>query len=211
MRLTLLQRPMRAINTLLARRQQIRYRAFYDELTGLPNRYLFMDRLGQMLARAQRHPPGFTLVYLDVDDFKAVNDGFGHCVGDALLRHVGACLAAGLRSGDTAARLGGDEFALLLDMDDASTVRAAIHRLEDALRRPVSIDDRQLAVSCSIGFSIYPHDGEDASMLLRRADIAMYGHKHGGVRRASRAARDSLMPGFSGSALLPAAPESRSS
>lgn len=185
MGITLLKRPVTAINALLARRQQIHYRAFYDELTGLPNRYLFRDRLEQTLARAQRHPPGFAVVYVDVDGFKAVNDGHGHWIGDELLKHVGSCLSAGLRAGDTAARLGGDEFALLLlEVDDAPTVRSAIHRVEDALRRPASIDGRLLAVSCSIGFSIYPHDGVDASMLLRRADMAMYAHKNYRVHKA---------------------------
>jgi diguanylate cyclase (GGDEF)-like protein len=195
MRFTLLQRPVTAINSLLTRRQQIRYRAFHDELTGLPNRYLFRDRLEQALARAQRHPPGFAVVYVDVDGFKAVNDGYGHWMGDELLRHIGSCLSAGLRAADTAARLGGDEFALLLqDVDDAHTVRAAIQRVEEALHRPVRIDGRRLDVSCSVGFSLYPHDGVDASMLLRHADMAMYTHKNDALRRVSRRGADSRMP-----------------
>jgi diguanylate cyclase (GGDEF)-like protein len=195
MQFTSLKRPVSTIATMLSRWQQIRYRAFHDELTGLPNRYLFSDRLEQTLARALRQPPGFALVYADVDGFKAVNDVLGHWAGDELLKHVGSCLAAGLRAGDTAARLGGDEFALLLlDVDDAVSVRAAIRRIEDALRPPLRIDGRELAVSCSIGFSIFPHDGADASMLLRQADMAMYRHKRGSVRRVSIGAPQPVAP-----------------
>lgn len=175
------------VATILAarqRRRQIVYRAFYDELTGLPNRYLFVDRLDQALARRPRQTPGFAVIYVDVDHFKAVNDQFGHWAGDELLKHVGVCLTATLRAGDTVARLGGDEFALLLlDVCDAGRVGAAIDRLHDALRHPARIDGRDLAVSCSIGFSLFPQDGIDAVRLLRQADTSMYLHKRNGAAR----------------------------
>jgi diguanylate cyclase (GGDEF)-like protein len=173
-----LKQSIAAIATARRRRELIQHRAFYDELTGLPNRYLFGDRLEQALARAQRRPCSFALAFIDIDRFKMVNDAFGHCVGDELLRHIGACLTATLRAGDTAARFGGDEFVLLLlDVSGAAVVDGAIARLNNALHQPVSIDGHDLAPSCSIGVSLFPRDGADASSLLKQADVAMYARK----------------------------------
>jgi diguanylate cyclase (GGDEF)-like protein len=180
MRFNLLKQSLTAIATTRRRRRDlIEYRAFYDEVTGLPNRYLFRDRLEQALAQAQRRPCTFAVAFIDIDKFKMVNDAFGHYVGDGLLRHIGACLTTTLRAGDTAARLGGDEFVLLLlDISDVAMVYGAIDRINNALREPVRIDGHDLAPSCSIGISLFPQDGVDGPSLLKRADAAMYAQKY---------------------------------
>jgi len=184
MQFTMLKQTMTAFMAARERRRQILYRAFHDELTGLPNRYSFRDRLEEALAGRRAPSKGFAVIYVDVDRFKVVNDQFGHSAGDELLKHVGACLAATLRAGDTAARVGGDEFALLLlDVGDTSQVDAAVHRLHDALRHPARIDDRNVMVSCSIGFSLFPQDGSDAHRLLHQADMSMYRHKRSGAAK----------------------------
>ena len=177
----LLKQSIAAIATAGRQRELIQHRAFYDELTGLPNRYLFGDRLEQALARAHRRPCGFAVAFIDIDRFKMVNDVCGHCVGDKLLRHIGACLTSTLRAGDTAARFGGDEFVLLLlDLSDVAVANGAIERLDTALRQPVRIDGHDLAPSCSIGVSVFPQDGADAHSLLKQADVAMYAQKNTG-------------------------------
>lgn len=180
---SLLQQVVDSIIAAIEERRRIRHLAFHDELTGLPNRYLFADRLSQALERARRTSERFAVLYVDVDRFKHVNDGFGHLAGDALLRHVGNCLAATLRAGDTVARLGGDEFALVLqDVSGPEPVEGAIERMHEALRLPVSIEGNRVSVSCSIGYSIYPEDGVEATALLKRADLIMYA-----CRRRNRA------------------------
>jgi diguanylate cyclase (GGDEF)-like protein len=178
----LLKQSMGVIARAKRRRKHIEHRAFHDELTGLPNRYLFSDRLEQALAQAHhRRPCSFAVAFIDIDRFKIVNDAFGHGAGDELLRHIAACLTATLRAGDTAARLGGDEFVLLLvDVSDAAVVHREIDRINTALRQPVSIDGHYLAPSCSIGVSFFPQDGVDARSLLKRADAAMYAKKNAG-------------------------------
>lgn len=180
---SLLQQVVDSIIAAIEERRRIRHLAFHDELTGLPNRYLFADRLAQALERARRTSERFAVLYVDVDRFKHVNDGFGHLAGDALLQHVASCLAATLRAGDTVARLGGDEFALVLHgVGDKADAQGAIDRIHEALRLPVAIDGNALSASCSIGYSIYPDDGVDANALLKRADLTMYA-----CRRRNRA------------------------
>lgn len=191
MRLELFKRTIEAITASRQLRQQIERRAHYDELTGLANRHLLRDRLEQAVAHARRQNHGFAVVFIDVDRFKRVNDRFGHCVGDELLRHVGARLSATLRAGDTAARLGGDEFVLLLlEVDDAAAVSTALERLYHALRQPVRIEEREFEVSCSIGCSLFPRDGIDPSSLLRQADLAMYMRKD--AARANNSQTESI-------------------
>lgn len=158
--------------------QRLERCAYYDELTGLANRHLLRDRLEQAVAHARRHAHGFAVIFIDVDRFKVINDCFGHSVGDELLKHVGLRLAATLRAGDTAARLGGDEFVLLLPgVDDTAMASATVDRINDALSQPITIEKRELEVSCSIGCSLFPQDGADGSSLLRQADHAMYVRK----------------------------------
>jgi diguanylate cyclase (GGDEF)-like protein len=149
--------------------------AQYDELTGLPNRGLLMDRLGLALAQARRHGWRVGVMFIDLDGFKAVNDSCGHAVGDKLLAHVGPLLRRATRGGDTVARVGGDEFAALLPMlNRIKDAQAVAQKLARALVQPVVIEGHRLTASASIGISIFPWDGEDGDTLLRMADLAMY-------------------------------------
>lgn len=161
------------------------YDAFYDSLTGLPNRALFMDRLGRVVERAKRNPEySFVVLFLDLDGFKWVNDTLGHAVGDRLLRDVARRLRRCVRPSDTVARLGGDEFTILLE--DASDVDAAVQvtrRIDDALAASFSLDPYVLFVSASIGIAGNVRRYARADELLRDADIAMYRAKSGGAGR----------------------------
>ncbi len=165
---------------------RIEYQAFYDLLTDLPNRRLFMDRLEQDLAHARRRGHYGALLFLDLDRFKTINDSLGHHIGDSLLQEVAQRLRAVLRQEDTAARLGGDEFVVLLSelSDDAehaaNTAQAVAERLLTALMRPYGIDHHDLHSSASIGIALYPMADESVDDLLRQADIAMYRAKESG-------------------------------
>lgn len=152
--------------------------AYQDSLTGLPNRSLLQDRLVQALKHAKRHRQKVTLLYLDLDGFKAINDTFGHGIGDELLKVVGDRLQNQLRSSDTVARLGGDEFLILLP--EAGRVRAGsiiAGKILSEIRRPYMISDRKIQISASIGMAIYPNDGRSAETLIKKADQAMYAAK----------------------------------
>jgi diguanylate cyclase (GGDEF)-like protein/PAS domain S-box-containing protein len=154
--------------------QELRYQAFHDSLTGLANRALFEDRLSHALAGLPRTGAGLTVLFIDLDDFKTVNDSLGHSAGDELLRAVGDRLRHNLRSTDTAARLGGDEFGVLLD--DAATFATAAEaarRLLAALEPPFLIEGRNLNVTASIGIAVADR-GSEAMQLMRNADLAMY-------------------------------------
>ena len=165
-------------------RDQLAHRAFHDPLTGLPNRALFEDRLEHALARAERHREHVTVLFVDLDDFKAVNDGFGHEVGDTLLVAVGRRLESTLRPGDTVARLGGDEFAVLLeDGDEAAGASRTMERLARALRQPVAVEGRTLSVTSSIGGSTGEPGTDGVEDLIRKADAAMYRAKRAGKDR----------------------------
>jgi diguanylate cyclase (GGDEF)-like protein/PAS domain S-box-containing protein len=169
---------------------QLRHQAFHDVLTGLANRSLFRDRLGHALARASRGARPTAVLYLDIDDFKAVNDRFGHAEGDRLLVAVAERLRAATRAGDTVARLGGDEFAVIVEESDPAEAQAAADRILAALRQPFDLGDRETAVRASIGIAIHDIDGGDADEVLRRADIAMYAAKaRGGDGHATYEAR----------------------
>jgi diguanylate cyclase (GGDEF)-like protein/PAS domain S-box-containing protein len=152
--------------------------AFYDPLTGLPNRALLQDRLQEALADAVGDNGAFALAVLDLDRFKEVNDALGHPVGDALLREVGWRLQQQARSTDTIARLGGDEFALLLPAaHDETLAREMVRHFLVALEAPFSIDGATIGVGASVGVTLYGAHGTDAATLLRCADIAMYAAK----------------------------------
>ncbi|MDP3671322.1 MAG: EAL domain-containing protein [Telluria sp.] len=155
--------------------QTIRHLAFHDVLTGLPNRRLFRDRLNQAVTTGQRNKTGFALMLLDLDYFKAVNDTLGHDAGDALLTIVATRLGERIRSVDTLARMGGDEFALLAcDTSRPEDVAALAAALQNALRAPITIQDRELYLSASIGITLYPDDSDDVDSLIKNADIALY-------------------------------------
>ena len=166
--------------------EQLEQLAYNDVLTGLPNRASFLDHLELALARARRSGAGVALLYLDLDDFKLVNDSFGHAVGDELLCEVARRLAAGTRETDLVARQAGDEFLVLMaDLNTLEPERAAVAlagRLRQALSEPVFLSGAEVYVTASIGISVGVGGGElpRADELLKRADIAMYRAKHAG-------------------------------
>jgi diguanylate cyclase (GGDEF)-like protein len=164
--------------------QQLRHRAFYDSLTGLPNRALFLDRISHSLARAERLGQQLAVLFVDLDRFKVVNDSLGHAAGDQLLVQVGRRLHACLRESDTIARLGGDEFTVLLEGPSAVTdaVRAA-ERILDALRAPFMLDGHEAFVAASVGIAGGAGVREAGRDLLREADIALYRAKANGRGR----------------------------
>ena len=174
-------------------KQQILKMAFYDSVTGLPNRYLVKERLEQAIKQAKRRDNQLAVLSLDLDHFKHINDTLGDQVGDAVLIEIGKRISVCIREadslgrnledplqttqwqgGNTVARIGGDEFVVLIDEinrpDDAAIVA---HRIQQVITQPINLDDRDLCVSSSIGISSYPEDGEDATSLLKNADAAM--------------------------------------
>ncbi len=164
--------------------EKIRQMAYYDALTGLPNRTLFSDRLNTALARARRDKTMVGVAMLDLDKFKDVNDTLGHDLGDLLLKATAQRLSAALRKSDTVARFGGDEFVLILpDLSEVATATAVVQRIIDGFREPFVVDTHTLAVTTSIGVAIYPVDGTDKNLLLKNADIAMYKAKQAGRNR----------------------------
>jgi diguanylate cyclase (GGDEF)-like protein/PAS domain S-box-containing protein len=164
--------------------RRLEHQAFHDALTGLPNRTLFQDRVEQALARTRRNGTRIAVVFLDLDDFKAVNDSLGHAVGDAVLQAVASRLQECVREADSAARLGGDEFALLLD-DVAGELEAigVAERVLARLTRPVVLDGREFLTTPSVGIAFDCDGVQTADELLRNADLAMYLAKDGGKGR----------------------------
>ncbi|MES2257862.1 MAG: EAL domain-containing protein [Pseudomonadota bacterium] len=157
------------------------HQATHDQLTGLPNRALFLDRLSHSIRRAERHKGRLAVVFLDLDKFKHVNDTLGHAVGDELLRFVADTLKLCVRDFDTVARLGGDEFVLLLDSPLGETTPGMIaERIGERLAQPVLLAGQEHVITGSMGVSLYPDDGVMAENLLRQADIAMYRAKEAG-------------------------------
>jgi diguanylate cyclase (GGDEF)-like protein/PAS domain S-box-containing protein len=163
--------------------QQLHHAAFHDALTGLPNRSLFEDRVGQASARARRSGGLVAVLFVDLDDFKTVNDSLGHAAGDDLLRQTAARLDECLRGADTAARLGGDEFAVLVEgLSNAEDVTAVAERIHEALDSAFTIGDEEIFVRASIGIAIREADQLDDE-LMRNADTAMYAAKAAGKGR----------------------------
>lgn len=157
------------------------HRATHDQLTGLANRALFEDRLERAIRHAQRHQRMVAVLFIDLDNFKLVNDSMGHAVGDQLLCEIGRRLQLHLRREDTKARLGGDEFAVILEgLVRCEDVEQIVRNLAEALQRPIDLQGREFVVTASIGISLYPDDGATVDMLLVRADVAMYQAKAAG-------------------------------
>lgn len=160
---------------------RLRQLAYHDALTGLPNRALFQDRVGQALAQARRHNTSVALLFLDLDGFKAINDTLGHEAGDELLREVGRRLQACTREEDTVARLAGDEFTVVLPAISTRDAAAAVaQKIIDMLSTGVVLGGHAVSIIASIGISVYPDDGDNSVPLLSRADAAMYTTKHHG-------------------------------
>ena len=158
--------------------------AFEDTLTGLPNRAMFIDRLQQVLRQARRSSDPVTVMLLDLDRFKLINDSLGHPAGDQVLRDVASRLRDVLRESDTVARLGGDEFALLLPGSPPEHVNRVVERVLRVLEAPILLDQQPVDVGASIGIATWPEDGDDADTLLRHADVAMYVAKRAGSGHA---------------------------
>jgi diguanylate cyclase (GGDEF)-like protein/PAS domain S-box-containing protein len=162
--------------------RQLAYLVRHDALTGLPNRVLFEDRLHHALATARRSGRPLALLEMDLNRFKQINDTMGHQAGDAMLQHFANCVRRCLREADTLARVGGDEFMLILpDLSNGDYANQIASRIRDTLAAsPIQIAGRAMVVSCSIGIALHPADGEDALLLQRAADAAMYREKERG-------------------------------
>ncbi|WP_245606944.1 putative bifunctional diguanylate cyclase/phosphodiesterase [Simplicispira psychrophila] len=161
--------------------EQLERHANHDLLTGLPNRVLLGDRIAQGIARATRLGYYLALVFIDLDNFKFINDSLGHAAGDELLKEVALRLTGCLRSSDTVARLGGDEFVLVInDHYRTSSVISLLERVLKDIGRPVMLSGREFQVGASLGVAMFPSDGDDAQLLLKHADVAMYAAKDRG-------------------------------
>ena len=159
--------------------EEIERRALYDELTGLPNRTLFGDRIEQALAAARQEPHSAAVMLLDVDGFREVNDALGHETGDRLLQEVAGRLGETVRSSETLARLGGDEFGILLSPGSDEDATALAARIHGVLETPFSLSGFPLEIAVSVGIAAYPEHGESVDTLLQHADVAMYVAKDG--------------------------------
>jgi diguanylate cyclase (GGDEF)-like protein len=175
---------VRSIASAIARKSsldQLVRRANYDRVTGLPNRYLFDDRLHHAAAQAERHDRPMAVLFVDIDRFKAVNDALGHRMGDRVLKRIAERISCAVRRVDTAARIGGDEFAIILEnlerVEDASIVA---QKLLDVLAEPFTINNHRVEITGSIGISLFLFDGTDAPSLLDHADRAMFRAKRAG-------------------------------
>jgi len=173
------------ISTIKEHERQLEHIAHYDALTGLPNRVLFADRLQQAMAQCRRRDQLLAVAYLDLDGFKAINDEFGHAVGDRFLSGLALRMKTVLREGDTLARLGGDEFAVVfLDLGSVAESAQVLQRLTSATSETVHVDDQQLHCTASVGVTYFPQtEAVDADQLLRQADQAMYQAKLAGKNR----------------------------
>jgi diguanylate cyclase (GGDEF)-like protein/PAS domain S-box-containing protein len=174
----------REINELKRTELNLQHLATHDTVTGLPNRYLMIDRLSQILAHAKRAGVGFAVLFLDVDDFKTINDEHGHDFGDLVLQAMGRKLVGAIRASDTVARIGGDEFVLILEGlagREAAPIVAA--KIREKLARPFTVQGKRIKATASIGISVYPDNGADPEVLVRAADYAMYLAKRAGKDR----------------------------
>jgi diguanylate cyclase (GGDEF)-like protein/PAS domain S-box-containing protein len=153
--------------------------AHHDALTGLPNRYLFTDRVEEAFKRAKRNRQRFALFFVDLDKFKPINDTYGHAVGDEVLKEVANRLKGGVRTTDTVARVGGDEFLVLVeDLSTPDDIEELRRKLQGLLSRPLQLPTVNLSIGASLGVAIYPDDATDIDSLMNHADSAMYKTKH---------------------------------
>lgn len=172
---------VRDITAIKKAQEDVRYMAYHDSLTGLPNRLLFTDRLEMAIVNAARHSRHIAVMMLDLDMFKDVNDTYGHDRGDKLLRAVADRLQETVRKSDTVSRMGGDEFLLVLpEISEVADTFVVGEKIMHAFRRAFTVSDLQLFVTCSVGIAIYPDHGSDGETLIRCADAAMYDIKRDG-------------------------------
>lgn len=171
----------RDISERVRNEERLAYIAHYDQLTALPNRYLLIERIQQTILHARREERHFGILYLDLDNFKNINDEYGHAAGDYVLKQVARMLRETLRASDTVGRLGGDEFVVLLDNVQKPDEAAVVARhIVEQLRRPYRYEGQDIKVSGSIGIAMYPEHGRTVEELLSAADKAMYRVKHSG-------------------------------
>lgn len=168
------------ISSLREARRRLEFQASHDPLTGLPNRALLNDRMAGAINRSQRHKQRVAVIFVDLDNFKDINDTLGHDQGDVVLREVARRLRGAMRDQDTVARLGGDEFVLLLEEVRDGEIEMLVERCRSALGEPVPLEERSFSLTASIGVAVYPEDGKEVSDLLRSADAAMYRSKQAG-------------------------------
>jgi len=161
---------------------EIQRLAYYDNLTGLPNRRLFFDRLNQNIIRAKREEGKMAVMMLDLDFLKGINDKWGHDAGDTLIKETGKRIAKALRAGDTVARLGGDEFTVIIaEIDERQDVEIIAKKIMERISRPLKINkDLTTSPSVGLGIAIFPEHGSDSDTLIKNADVAMYRSKHTG-------------------------------
>ena len=161
--------------------RQINYMAYYDMLTGLPNRTLFRDRLNQSVMLAERRCEIIAVIFLDLDSFKNVNDTIGYEGGDELIRQVSRKLSASMRKSDTVSRFGGDEFLIMAHhLGSTTNVHKIADKVVSIFRTPFTVRNQEIYISASVGIAVYPYDGKDADTLIKNADIAMYEAKSKG-------------------------------
>ena len=170
-----------ALARALASETQLAHDLLHDRLTGLPNRVLFNERLSSAIENARANDKIAAVLFIDIDEFKTVNDTMGHPAGDALLKDIADRLRAATRRLDCIARVGGDEFiAVLGDIGEIDHVSEVVRKLERVAADPVRLPGGDIRVTCSIGVALFPHDGDDAESLIRNADTAMYQAKRDG-------------------------------
>jgi diguanylate cyclase (GGDEF)-like protein len=177
------------IAALAAARAEFEKLASEDPLTGLFNRRVFNDRLAHAVERATRTGASLALIFIDIDDFKLINDTYGHAAGDHLLKQVAARLSLCARAADTVCRWGGDEFGIITEESDAARASVLMQRIEQALAVPFDIRGKAMAVVASAGLCLYPDEADDMETLIQNADAAMYRAKRNGKAGAGRAQR----------------------
>lgn len=169
---------LRDVSEAASLQERLQHLATHDYLTALPNRLVFDDRLLTAISRAERHSKKMALLFLDMNNFKSVNDRLGHQAGDLFLKITGERLQTHIRESDTAARIGGDEFALILeDISDRQAVEKTIDHLRSSLETKLILEQEEIAPSFSIGMALYPDDADNANQLLKEADRAMFADK----------------------------------
>ncbi len=186
-KLKLEERVLERTQSLSKANEELRHLALHDTLTSLPNRTLFQDRLEQLLKTGQRNNKRFVVASIDLTRFKAINDNYGHQIGDLILVEVARRLSGILRSTDTLARMGGDEFYALFTLDNECDGELIVRKLLRALEDPIIFDDTEIVsilISANVGAAIYPEHGEEADSLVKNADMAMYQAKNAGISYA---------------------------
>jgi diguanylate cyclase (GGDEF)-like protein len=169
-----------ALAALQAKEAKLQSLAYHDDLTGLPNRSLFYDRLGLAIRHSSREKSRLAVLFFDLDGFKAINDSFGHPFGDRVLVRLAERIRSSVRDEDTVARVGGDEFVVLLPQVTGAADAARVSRkILDALRAPFRLEGRDVAIDASVGVAVLPEDGVSADALVVAADREMYRAKHG--------------------------------